>query len=328
MEVVALTFRHQNTSSSERNYIHASSDSAAAPINISTMVSSTLLLGGILAAATLSFALPPSPPERRGAGAIKCPVVLNGLVGVSLTPADFDSYATSPFNPDYVRGGEKFSQTLRFPAVAASSRFDNASTKAVEVTINDRSIFQAQNGFRRAGLQIQGDTNEGGPGTVGIRTLHFSVKQDPQRRLNLTHEYLNVWHETADYSANQFNFQAGTLIGRNSNKNTFKVLNRQNTEVWSTPIDETAWQNFAITLDFNKNTLQVYYSRGDEPLRSVTSALSNNNAGGGQYQIGILKKPTGTSDVVNGGYQEKNLDEGQIYGGLFLEDGANGCISL
>lgn len=76
------------------------------------------------------------------------------------------------------------------------------------------------------------------------------------------------------------------------------------------------------------STLQVYYSKNDEPLKSVTSALSNNNAGGGQYQIGILKKPTGTSDVVNSGYQEKNLNEGQIYGGLFLEDSANGCVSL
>ncbi|KAI1749451.1 hypothetical protein F4782DRAFT_303784 [Xylaria castorea] len=289
------------------------------------MVSITLV-SSILAAATLSSALP-SPPEKRGTGAIKCPMMLNGLVKSSLVPTDLDSYATSPFNPDYVRGSEKFSQSLQFPNVT-SSRFDNATTKAVEVTIDDQSIFQTQNGFRRAGLQIQGDTNEGGPGTTGVRTLHFSVKQDPQRKLNLTHEYLNVWHESSDYSANQFNFQTGTLIGRGGNKNTFKVLNRQNTEVWSTPIDETAWQNFAITLDFSKNTLRVYYSKNDEPLKSVTSALSNDNSGGGQYQIGILKKPTGSSDVVNEGYQEKNLNEGQIYGGLFLEDSANGCVSL
>ncbi|RWA03725.1 hypothetical protein EKO27_g11385 [Xylaria grammica] len=289
------------------------------------MVSSTFL-SSLLAAATLSSALP--PPTKRGTGAIKCPVVLNGLVKSSLTPTDFDSYATSPFNPDYIRGDEKFSETLQFPNVT-SSRFDNATTKAVEVTINDQSIFQTQNGFRRAGLQIQGDENEGGPGTTGVRTLHFSVKQDAQRTLNLTHEYLNVWHETSDYSANQFNFQTGTIIGKSGgDKSTFKVLNRQNTEVWSTPIDETAWQNFAITLDFSKNTLQVYYSKDDEPLESVTEALANDNSGGGQYQIGILKKPTGTDDVVNSGYQEKNIDEGQIYGGLFLEDSADGCVSL
>lgn len=41
----------------------------------------------------------------------------------------------------------------------------------------------------------------------------------------------------------------------------------------------------------------------------------------------MLKKPTGTTDVVNSGYQESGLDEGQIYGGVFIEDSAGGCVS-
>ncbi|KAH9990382.1 hypothetical protein F4779DRAFT_610088 [Xylariaceae sp. FL0662B] len=265
---------------------------------------------------------------KRGTGELQCPIILSGFVPADSTPTDFDSYATSPFNPDYIRGDEKFSEILQFPDVE-NSRFDNETSKSVEVTINDASIFQTQNGFRRAGLQIQGDENEGGPGTEGVRTLHWSVKQDPERTLNLTHEYLNVWHEAADYSSNQFNFESGTIIGSSgTDKSSFKVLNRQNTEVWSTPIDETAWQNFAVTLDFTKDTLQVYYSKDDEPLEAVTDALSNDNSGGGQYQIGLLKKPTGTSDVVNSGFQETGIDEGQIYGGIFLEDSADGCVSL
>lgn len=76
------------------------------------------------------------------------------------------------------------------------------------------------------------------------------------------------------------------------------------------------------------STLQVYYSKGDDPLKAVTNKVSNDNAGGGQFQIGMLKKPTGTSDVVNSGYQESGLNEGQIHGGIFIEDSSNGCISL
>ncbi|KAI1659686.1 hypothetical protein F4813DRAFT_351668 [Daldinia decipiens] len=287
------------------------------------MISSTSFFTGLLLASSASAHL-----AKRGTGVIKCPVVLSGFVPADITPTDFDSSATSPFNPDYVRGTEKFSEILQFPVVEAS-RFDNASTRAVEVTINDNSIFQKQNGFRRAGLQIQGDTNEGSPGTQGVKTIHFSVKQDAERTLNLTHEYLNVWHERADFSANQFNFQTGTLIGKSDvDKNNFKILDRQNTEVWSTPIDPIAWQNFAVTLDFVSNTLQVYYSKDDEPLQAVTEVLQNDNSGEGQYQIGILKKPTGTSDVVNSGFQETGINEGQIYGGIFIEDSADGCISL
>jgi hypothetical protein len=54
----------------------------------------------------------------------------------------------------------------------------------------------------------------------------------------------------------------------------------------------------------------------------------NDNSGGGQFQIGLLKKPTNTTSVVWDGYQEAGIDEGQIYGGLFVEDSAGGCISL
>ncbi|KAI1078240.1 hypothetical protein F5B20DRAFT_548546 [Whalleya microplaca] len=282
----------------------------------------SVFLTSLLASATSAR------PTKRGTGQVQCPVILSGFVPAASTPTDFDAYATSPFNPDYIRGTEKFSTILQFPEVE-NSRFDNESSKSVEVTINDKSIFQTQNGFRRVGLQLQGDTNEGGPGTVGVRTLHWSVKQDPERTLNLTHEYIQVWHEAADYSANQFNFESGTLIGKSGDdKSSFKVLNRQNTIVWSTPIDPVAWQNFAVTLDFVKNTLQVYYSVEDEPLAAVTEALTNDNSGEGQYQIGLLKKPTGTDDVVNSGFQETGINEGQIYGGIFLEDSADGCVSL
>lgn len=211
------------------------------------MVQQTVLLA-LLSALTVTAA-----PCAHQAD-IKCPIILDGRVKTTLTPPDFDSYATSPFNPDYVKGNDlKWSDILLFPTDFGTSRFDANSSKPFEVTITDASIFQQQKGFRRAGLQIQGDTNTGSPANTGVRTIHFSVRQDPKRPLNLTHEYLNVWHEASDYSANQFNFEAGTILGQTGlPKNTFKVLNRQNKQVWSTAIDNAAWQNFAITLDFNK----------------------------------------------------------------------------
>ncbi|KAK6841534.1 hypothetical protein PG987_002394 [Apiospora arundinis] len=283
----------------------------------------SISLAGALAAAAASAAC-------TSGGAIKCPVVLSGQVPASMKLTDFDTAATNKiFNAGNVKAsGVPWSQILKFPNVTTNSRFDNASMKSVEVTIADSSIFKTQYGFRRAGLQMLGDTNTGGPGAVGVRTVHWSVQQDPARKLNLTHEYQNMWHETADYSANQFDFKMGTLLDRSSDKNAMKITNRKGEVVWSTPIETTAWQNFAVTLDYEKNTLQVYYSKGLAPLKQVTVALPNDNSGEGQYQIGMLKKPTGTDDVVNSGYQESGIDEGQIYGGVFIEDSANACISL
>ena len=76
------------------------------------------------------------------------------------------------------------------------------------------------------------------------------------------------------------------------------------------------------------STLQVWYSKWDQPLEEQGNPQKNDNSGGGQYQIGILKKPTGSSDVVNTGFQQSKLDEGQIYGGIFIEDSSNGCVSV
>lgn len=113
------------------------------------MVSSTILVSLFA-----SLAVARRPGRRQGSGTITCPITLDGRVPVDTELADFDSYATSPFNPDYIRGDESFSETLLFPDVL-NSRFDDEGFKSVEVTISDLSIFQEQNGFRRIGLQIQ-----------------------------------------------------------------------------------------------------------------------------------------------------------------------------
>ncbi|KAJ4331924.1 hypothetical protein N0V87_008782 [Didymella glomerata] len=285
-----------------------------------------------LLAAPLALAAPSLYPHislRAPADNVKCPVVLDGRVPTNLskTPTVFDT-SNALFNPDYVKGNNlTWSQILKFPATEPS-RFDGAAHSAVEVTISDASIFQKQYGFRRAGLQFAKDSPQDAS-DVGIKTLHFSVKQDPARPLNLTHEYLNVWHEAADYSNNQIQFQVGTLIDNaGSKKNNFKILDRAGKQIWGIPIDYKKWQNFAVKLDYTKNQTTVYYSAGATKLARVAGPTSVNLAGGGQFQIGVLKKPTGTSDVVNAGYQEPNLNEGQIYGGLFVEDSANGCVSL
>ncbi|KAF4843378.1 hypothetical protein CGCSCA4_v008015 [Colletotrichum siamense] len=265
---------------------------------------------------------------------IRCPLIFDGRVPSTAVPTDFDTAnggGWNPFNPSYVKGNALlWSDIVLLPSVPAS-RFDAAAgSRAVEVTISDESIFMSQRGFRRAGLQFAADANTGSPGGEGAKTLHFSVRQDAQRPLNLTHEYLNVWHETAAYDANQFNFQTGTIIGQPGlPEDTFKLLDRDDRLVWSTPMATNgSWQNFALTLDFDQNTIQVWYSANDEPLQKSGDIISANLAGEGQYQIGMLKKPTGTDDVVNSGYQESGLDEGQIYGGIFIEDSAGGCVSV
>jgi hypothetical protein len=143
-------------------------------------------LAAVLLTASTVFAF----PSRSRRADPTCTIVFDGRVPAGTTPTFFDTYATNTiFNPDYVKNlAIKWSEILKFPTINGS-RFDGAKFIPVEVTINDQSIFQTQNGFRRAGLQFLKDTSDG-PGTVGVKTLHWSVKQDAARPLNLTHEYL------------------------------------------------------------------------------------------------------------------------------------------
>lgn len=212
----------------------------------SIMNSRTLLL-----AAALAMGVSAAPCASNAT--IKCPIVFDGRIASSAAPTIFDSASTSPFNPDYVKGNNlKWSDIILFPSVP-NSRFDNASHKPLEVTLSDKSVFQSQNGFRRAGLQFKGDANTGSPGYAGIKTLHFSVRQDPARALNLSHEYLAVWHEAADYSADQIMFETGTILGQTGlPRNTFKFFDRNMKQLWSTAVDGAAWQNFAVTLNVDK----------------------------------------------------------------------------
>lgn len=83
-----------------------------------------------------------------------------------------------------------------------------------------------------------------------------------------------MWHEAGDYSSNQFNFQAGTLIGRETEDepDTWKVLDRTNKLIWSTPMETGVWQNFAITLDFEEKYFTPYPDEVFED-NMLTSAL-------------------------------------------------------
>lgn len=197
-----------------------------------------------------------------------CPIVFDGRVPSTATPSDFNTRnggGWNPFNPSYVKGNDlAWSDIIQLPDVEASLFDQSNGTIPLEVTLSDDSIFQKQNGFRRAGLQFADDTNNGSPGSEGVKTLHWSLRvDDEQRGLNYSHEYLLVWHERGDYNGNQFNFETGALIGREGEAGggkTWKLLGRKEDILWSEAIEEGVWSNFAVTLDFEKKYVSKPYS--------------------------------------------------------------------
>lgn len=213
-----------------------------------------------------SLALVASTPVHKRPSPIRCPIIFDGRIHQNLTLPSFDSAATSPFSPQYVKGENlTWSQILLLPKVTAPSRFDDPTIhKPFEVTINDRSLFRTgqglQLGFRRAGLLLKDDVNAAGADAAdkGVVTFHWSVKQDSAKPLNLSHEYMNVWHEKADYSGNQFTFVGGVVlkvdggdgVDTRKERNSWKVQDAKNGFIFRTPILFHQWQNFAVQLDY------------------------------------------------------------------------------
>lgn len=223
--------------------------SRAVSLSLHPSHSYTMLASFVIA--TLAGLATAAPATASKQASVSCPLLHDGRVPSSFALKSFDT-TNNIFNPDYVKGNNlNWSQILSFPT-GSSSRFDGTTYKPLEVTINNASIFQTQYGFRRAGLLFANDTGNTSS-DYGVVTLHWSVKQDTQRPLNLTHEYLNVWHETNDFSADQFQFNTGTKISSNgANKSSWQLLDRNSNLLWSTPINFKDWQNFAVTLDYVK----------------------------------------------------------------------------
>jgi hypothetical protein len=77
------------------------------------------------------------------------------------------------------------------------------------------------------------------------------------------------------------------------------------------------------------STTEVFFSTGEDALVSVTGVLENDVSGQGQFHFGVLKKPVGgVGDITQNGFQPDGINEAVIFGGIFEEDSADGCVSL
>jgi hypothetical protein len=192
------------------------------------------------------------------AGAVVLP---DGRIAQDAVPEDFNVLA-SPFKSAVVKGdGLNFSDVITFPDIKPSI-FDAAgNTKAFEININDKSIFvpkgQApQDENRRADLLPSIASTLNNVSTTGVKTMHFSLQQDPAKPLALaTNEYQLAFLETADFATRIFDVRVGTgTTSPSLNGKNIVVLGRSGDaikEMFVAPFSADM-QNFAVTLDFDK----------------------------------------------------------------------------
>ncbi|EJD07657.1 uncharacterized protein FOMMEDRAFT_150198 [Fomitiporia mediterranea MF3/22] len=285
-----------------------------------------------LKASLFAWALQASVLRVRAAN---CTILFDGRIPPSVVPADFDT-SSSVYDDQFVRGqNQTWAEIIKFPDINASLFDADVGAKALEVTLSDDSIFvpggsTPQLGFRRSELlpAINSGTDGAGHDDRPL-VCSFRYHQAVERVTRI------VFHETNDFSIDQFMLKTGTLFGETFNESEAKTLRLQGSQTvnpetfFTTPFDDDVWHNFAVTVGWTSNDFTVYYSRDLDPL-SVVNTTTNDNSGQGQQQFGILKLPTGDSgiDVVHEGFQESGINEGLIYGGIFIENSSDGCVSL
>jgi hypothetical protein len=68
--------------------------------------------------------------------------------------------------------------------------------------------------------------------------------------------------------------------------------------------------------------MQVFHSTGQDPLAQVSEVTANDNSGNGEYHFALLK----LADAE--GQQAAGIDEGISFAGIFMEDSADGTVTL
>lgn len=221
--------------------------------------------------------------------------------------------------------------------------------QVVSISIDNSSVFvpgggPPQFGFRRTEFIAanNGDHNDLNPILeTGTTVFHVSIKQDPTRPLNFTHEYQIVFIEPND-GTHVFEIQLGSPFTNPTGSlpapqaHSFKVRDHALNVLFETPFTPALWHNFAVQVDWTDRTLAVLYSTEAAPLAVVARPAPNLSAspgaaGQGDFHFGVLKlplvnpndTPADQGDVVHFGIQE-GTTEALLYSGVFVEDASHG----
>jgi hypothetical protein len=175
----------------------------------------------------------------------------------------------------------------------------------------------------------------------GHKTWHISMRTDPSRPLNYTHEYVLAFHEAQDYQADFWSIKAGDFL-ESKNSVARKILRVEGYKwdnpvkiLFETPLTDNVWHNFGINLDFPNNLISVLYSVDGNPLEVVVPQTFNNISGAppttlGETHFGLQKRPVGANldNFLFNGYQPSNITEAFIFGGIFQDNSDAGCVTL
>ncbi|KAI8457007.1 hypothetical protein BY996DRAFT_8436492 [Phakopsora pachyrhizi] len=280
-------------------------------------------------------------------------VVSEYRLGKETKSLDFDneSSALRSKTKFLITGSNKPSQVLEI-LTDKSSNFAMIATK-----VNDKSIFkpdpkdakQDQLGFRRLDVLPQYD-----PKTIetGKKAYHHSLMLSKDSKLDLAHSYLlgsvedpKVRNISVFFLMNEelchiydivlgTDYDAKNTSGKVApNANKFRVRNMKFADLFTVDAVVGETNNFAIEVDWTKNTVQAFHSKGSENLKAVSKVEANDPkaktvAGTCEWHIQMIKSPLPNpndtpeqrNDLVHRGIQKSGILESIVQFRNFVEN--------
>ncbi|MBW0486747.1 hypothetical protein O181_026462 [Austropuccinia psidii MF-1] len=221
---------------------------------------------------------------------------------------------------------------------------------SILLKVTDKSIFQpnkndsssAQLGFRRTDLlpAYNAATIE-----KGKKTYHHSFQL--MQQLNISHGYLlgSLEYVEADgahvfdlFHGSDFDSKdtSGKPLPNEQVARSFRVRDINFNTIFSAKAELKIIYNFAIEVDWDKKTLQVYFSTGNAPLKKVKESVPNvsknpkasDPAGKCEWHLQLIKQPLPNpndpeekrGDIPHRGIQPSNIHEGIVQLRNFVED--------
>ncbi|KAH9060200.1 hypothetical protein EDB87DRAFT_1562267 [Lactarius vividus] len=282
-------------------------------------------------------------PVRRAS-----PILYDGRAPSNITEADLDQ-SKGPYLAA-VKGSQDASHYFQFLGnnPPPTPLWKPIQEQAIQATIDNSSVFTPgsnppQFGFRRGELIAQPDQT--GNRTAfnaqiesGLTAFHFSVQANSQQQLNFQHEYQPLFIEPND-GTHIFDLQTGTPFNNtvsDADARMLRIRSHSGKVLFQTPFAENTWHNFAVAVDWDKLTLQAFYSQNGCDLKAVTQVEDNSSAtkgpgGQGDFHFGLLKlplinpadSPADQADVAHKGIQE-GTTESILYSGVFIESAQTG----
>jgi hypothetical protein len=199
----------------------------------------------------------------------------------------------------YIHGSDNITEYVNIGS-------DNGNgVEGAKISLTDTAYWEGQT-MRRTELIPQ--TSDTSAITSGTLYYHFSIKRSDTNAPSVNRE-----HQIAFFESHFTEMKAGWISGESDDSDSSLRWFANSQSQWNVTWEADVWHNIAYEIDFDSNTVGLWYSTGSDALTQavapVTASVSSNGA---DWHVGVL-------ELSRDGYSD--TDEDFYFSGVYIESG-------